>query len=153
MTRKAGDENDGQAEDATADAARRMKDSAHQIWLAGLGAFAKAQEEGGKVFDTLVREGMDMQRKTQAAAEARLAEAAARMSAVAGDVTAKASGQWDRLENIFEERVAKALSRLGVPTAHEFETLQARIDELEREVARLSARRDTGDAGARHPEE
>ena len=34
-----------------------VKDSAQQIWLAGLGAFAKAQEEGSKVFDALVKEG------------------------------------------------------------------------------------------------
>ena len=43
-----------------------VKDSAQQIWLAGLGAFSKAQEEGGKVFEALVKEGMTIQRKTQA---------------------------------------------------------------------------------------
>ena len=52
----------------TSDAARgplagAIKDSAQQIWLAGLGAFSKAQEEGGKVFDTLVKEGLTIQRK------------------------------------------------------------------------------------------
>jgi hypothetical protein len=46
-----------------------VKDSAQQIWLAGLGAFAKAQEEGTKVFEALVKEGIGMQRKSQAAAE------------------------------------------------------------------------------------
>ena len=34
-----------------------VKESAQQIWLAGLGAFAKAQEEGSKVFEALVKEG------------------------------------------------------------------------------------------------
>ena len=46
-----------------------VKESAQQIWLAGMGAFSKAQEEGTKVFESLVKEGLSMQRKTQSAAE------------------------------------------------------------------------------------
>lgn len=147
MTKKP-DDQDPRPEDAAADAARRMKDSASQIWLAGLGAFAKAQEEGSKVFDALVREGSEIQRKTQSAAESRFAEAASRMSAVAGEVTAKASGQWDRLETLFEDRVAKALSGLGVPSARELQALQARVDGLEAQVARLMAARRPSAAAA-----
>ena len=92
-----------------------VKDSAQQIWLAGLGAFAKAQEEGGKVFETLVKEGLSIQRKTQAAAEEKLTEASHKMSHMATDISSKASGGWDKLENIFEDRVSKALNKLGVP--------------------------------------
>ena len=91
-----------------------IKESAQQIWLAGLGAFAKAQEEGGKVFDNLVKEGTSLQRKTQAAAEERLSDATSRMASMATEISSKASGQWDKLESIFEERVAKALNKLGV---------------------------------------
>ena len=57
-----------------------VKESAQQIWLAGLGAFAKAQEEGGKVFEALVKEGTSIQRKTQAAAEEKISEATNRMA-------------------------------------------------------------------------
>ena len=53
-----------------------VKESAQQIWLAGLGAFSKAQDEGGKVFESLVKEGVNMQRKTQTVAEERITEAA-----------------------------------------------------------------------------
>src|SRR5215212_5263566 len=81
-----------------------VKESAQQIWLAGLGAFAKAQEEGGKVFEALVKEGTSIQRKTQAAAEEKISEATNRMASMATDISSKASGQWDKLENIFEER-------------------------------------------------
>src|SRR5437588_10275080 len=73
-----------------------VKESAQQIWLAGLGAFSKAQEEGGKVFDTLVKEGMAIQRKTQAAAEEKISEATSRMATMASDISSKASGQWGR---------------------------------------------------------
>ena len=117
-----------------------IKESAQQIWLAGLGAFAKAQEEGSKVFDNLVKEGTSLQRKTQAAAEDRISEATSRMASMATDISSKASGQWDKLESIFEERVAKALKKLGVPSAKEIDVLIERIDELNRSVARLSAK-------------
>lgn len=117
-----------------------VKDSAQQIWQAGLGAFAKAQAEGSKALESLVKEGTSIQRKTQAAAEERIAEATSRMTAMAGDITGKASGQWDRLENIFEDRVAKALNKLGVPSAKDVNALIARIDELAQSVRHLTAK-------------
>jgi poly(hydroxyalkanoate) granule-associated protein len=133
-----------------------VKDSAQQIWLAGLGAFAKAQEEGSKVFDTLVKEGMSIQRKTQAAAEEKISEATSRMATMATDISSKASGQWNKMEGIFEERVSKALNKLGVPSAKDIDALIARIDELNRNVARLSAKQGgatkaVGDAPAAKP--
>ena len=107
-----------------------VKDSAQQIWLAGLGAFSKAQEEGGKVFESLVKEGLTIQRKTQAVAEEKITEATSRVTTMASDIGSKAQGQWDKLENIFEDRVAKALAKLGVPSARDLEALSARVDAL-----------------------
>ena len=126
-----------------------VKESAQQIWLAGLGAFSKAQEEGGKVFDTLVKEGLSIQRKTQAAAEEKISEATNKMATMATDISSKASGQWDKLENIFEDRVSKALNKLGVPSAKDIDVLIARIDELNRNVARLSANAKAAPAAAK----
>ena len=117
-----------------------VKESAQQIWLAGLGAFAKAQEEGGKVFEALVKEGTSIQRKTQAAAEEKISEATNRMATMATDISSKASGQWGKLEDIFEERVSKALNKLGVPSSKDIDVLIARIEELTRNVAKLSAK-------------
>jgi poly(hydroxyalkanoate) granule-associated protein len=127
-----------------------VKESASQIWLAGLGAFSKAQEEGTKVFDTLVKEGLSIQRKTQAAAEEKLSEATNRMANMATDISSKASGQWDKLESIFEQRVSRALNKLGVPSAKDVDALIARIDELNRNVAKLSAQ-SAGKARAARP--
>ncbi len=141
-----------QAHTATgAQLASSVKDSAQQIWLAGLGAFSKAQAEGGKVFETLVKDGMGLQRKTQAAAEEKISEAASKMTnmangisakatGVATDITAKATGQWDKLENIFEERVAKALSKMGMPTAKEVQALAKRVDELSAQLKKAPAK-------------
>lgn len=116
-----------------------VKDSAAQIWQAGLGAFAKAQAEGTRAFEALVKEGTNLQRKTQAAAEEKITEATSRMTHMATDISSKASGQWDKLENIFEERVAKALNKLGVPSAKDVSVLIARIDELNASVQKLAA--------------
>lgn len=118
--------------------ASNVKDSAQQIWLAGMGAFARAQAEGGKVFEALMKEGLSLQRKTQGMAEDKINEVTGRMSSMAGDVTAKAGQHWDKLEAIFEARTAKAMSKLGVPTARDVEALIARVDELAAAVARLS---------------
>lgn len=115
-----------------------VKDSAQQIWQAGLGAFTRAQAEGSKAFEALVKEGVNMQRKTQAAAEEKISEATNKMSTMATDISSKASGQWDKLENIFEDRVAKALNKLGVPSAKDVNALIARIDELNLAVQKLS---------------
>ena len=131
--------------------ASSVKDSAQQIWLAGLGAFSKAQAEGGKVFETLVKDGVGLQRKTQAAAEEKISEATSKMTTmangitakatgVATDITAKATGQWDKLENIFEERVAKALSKMGMPTAKEVQALAKRVDELSAQLKKTPAK-------------
>ena len=113
-----------------------VKDSAQQIWLAGLGAFAKAQAEGGKVFEALVKEGTNLQKKTQSAAEEKLGEVSGRMSSMAGEVQARAGQQWDKLESIFEDRTAKALAKLGVPVNKDLQALRARIEALEAQLAK-----------------
>ncbi len=118
--------------------AAQVKDSAQQIWLAGMGAFAKAQAEGRQVFEALVKEGASLQKKTQTAAEDRFGEVTHKMTSMAGDVSARAGQQWDKLESIFEERTAKALKRLGVPVSKDVEALSARLDELSAKIARLS---------------
>jgi poly(hydroxyalkanoate) granule-associated protein len=117
-----------------------VKESAQQIWLAGLGAFSKAQEGGGKVFDALMKEGLSIQRKTQAVAEEKLSEATSKMANMAGDIQSKAGSQWDKLENIFEDRVAKSLNKLGVPSAKDVDALIARIDELNKSVQKMSGK-------------
>ncbi len=117
--------------------AQAVRESAQQIWLAGMGAFAKAQEGRAKVFETLMREGVSLQRRTQNAAEERIGEVTGRMSAMAGDVSARAGQHWDKLESIFEQRTAKALNKLGVPTAKDIDALIKRVDALAAAVARL----------------
>ena len=119
--------------------AQTIKDSAQQIWLAGQGAFAKAQGEGTKVVDNLIKEGANLQRKTQSAAGEKLGDMASKVTAMAGEVGQKANAQWDKLETIFEERTARALRSLGMPTAMDLAALSARVDALTKAAAKAPA--------------
>lgn len=124
-----------------ASATSPVRESAHQIWLAGLGAFNKAQDEGSKMFDTLVQEGLAMQRKAQAAAEQKLSETSHRISNVAQELTSRASGQWDKIEGVFEQRVAQALQRLGMPSVWDVQDLALRLEALEKKLGSGAARK------------
>lgn len=116
-----------------------VRDSAQQIWLAGLGAFGKAQEEGVKVFDALVREGKTLEGRTRRMAEARVGVVGEKVGQAATRATEKANATWDRLEQVFEDRVARSLNRLGVPTNKDIHALAKRVEELNEAVRRLSA--------------
>jgi poly(hydroxyalkanoate) granule-associated protein len=117
------------------------------IWLAGLGAMAQAQAQaraqGGKAFENLVADGLAFQRKSQAAAQEKINEAAAHFNQLAqglgGSLGAglipAVGAKVDRLEHLFEDRVARALKSLGLPTSQEVANLQARVAQLEAALA------------------
>ncbi|HOM13631.1 MAG TPA: phasin family protein [Rubrivivax sp.] len=107
--------------------AQSVRASARQIWLAGMGALSRAQRGRPKVSDSLVKKGGRLQRKTPSAVQDK-----------AGDAGARAGPHWDKLEQIFEQRTAKALRRLGVPTAKDVQALIERVDTLAAAVQRLS---------------
>lgn len=115
-----------------------VRSSAHQIWQAGLGAFAKAQEEGGKVFAKLVKEGTDLQKRTQKLTGGKVADTVGK---VADNVGKQASGSWDKLEQVFEDRVSRALASLGVPSKKDIQALTKRVEELNKAVAELSGKK------------
>lgn len=116
--------------------ASAVRSSAQQIWQAGLGAFAKAQEEGGRVFSRLVKEGTEFQKR----AEDKVAGVSDSVGKLADGVGKQASGSWDKLEQVFEERVARALATIGVPMQDDIAALHARIDALSVQVAALSSK-------------
>ncbi|RBP02705.1 poly(hydroxyalkanoate) granule-associated protein [Roseiarcus fermentans] len=120
--------------------AARIRESANQIWLAGLGAFSMAQQEGVKVFESLVQEGEKIQEKTKSVADERLAE-----------MRSKATGTWDKLEKVFEDRVARALHSLSVPSRQDIDTLTQRVAELTDIAKKLSAEEEPGRPRAHRP--
>jgi len=117
------------AEDTSdSELAAQIRDSANNIWLAGLGAFVKAQEEGGKVFNALVKEGEAVQERAKEAASSKISE-----------INVRAGTTWDKLEQVFEDRVARALHGLNVPTKKDVDKLSKRVAALTTVVEKLSA--------------
>lgn len=113
--------------------AANIRESASKIWLAGLGAYAKTQEESEKLFQSLVKEGEKIEKQARKAAEARLEEAKSKVIEFRG----KAGQQIDRLEDLFQERVAQVLNRLGVPTQEDIRELTKRVEALNESIMAL----------------
>jgi poly(hydroxyalkanoate) granule-associated protein len=101
--------------------------SAQKIWLAGLGAFARARTEGDKLFELLVEQGKVIRSKSGRAAD----QALKTVRTQADATMSTAQGKWDKLEQVFEDRVSRSLTRLGVLTNKD-------VDELARQVADLN---------------
>jgi poly(hydroxyalkanoate) granule-associated protein len=101
------------------DLAVKVRDSANQIWLAGLGAFSKAQQEGANMFETLVAEGEKFQERTKVAADERLTE-----------IREKVTETWDKFDKVFEDRVGRALHALNVPTRKDIDHLSRQVHDL-----------------------
>jgi poly(hydroxyalkanoate) granule-associated protein len=116
-----------------APAVANIRESANRIWLAGLGAFSKTQEESEKLFQSLVKEGEQVEKRAREMTEARVEEARDKVVEIQG----KASQQFDRLEELFQERVAQVLHRLGVPTQEDIQELTRRVEELNQSVLAL----------------
>jgi poly(hydroxyalkanoate) granule-associated protein len=121
--------------------ASTVRDSAQQIWLAGLGAFGKAQAEGAKVFDALVKEGKNLEGRTRKFAQMRMGSVTGTVEKAATKATARATATWDKLEQVFEDRVARALHKLGVPTNRDIQNLSKRVEELTASVRKLDSGR------------
>ncbi|HST27373.1 MAG TPA: phasin family protein [Rudaea sp.] len=113
-------------------------ESAQQIWLAGLGAFAKAQGQGGAMFETLLKEGSNLEHKTRKLATGKVDDVRGAVESGVTQVRERTQETWDRLEQVFEDRVSRALDKLGVPGKKELDDLLKRVDELNRDVRKLT---------------
>jgi poly(hydroxyalkanoate) granule-associated protein len=114
------------------------EESSQHIWLAGLGALAKAQSQGTKTFEGLIADGLAFQRKTQMAAQEKISAATAQLTHLAKDFGQQSTGRIDRLEHLFEDRVARALPRLGIPSIADLQALSERVARLEAQLAKAS---------------
>src|SRR5271157_542791 len=121
------------------DLAVKVRESANQIWLAGLGAFSKAQQEGVNMFEALVAEGEKVQERTKTAADERLTE-----------MREKVTQTWNKLDKVFEERVGRALHALNVPTRKDIDVLSKRVHELTVMTKKLSEEEETHGRGRAH---
>lgn len=108
-----------------------LMDSAHKVWLAGLGALAMAEEEGGKLFNSLVERGEGLEKKGR--------EHVDRAKGTVSGMKTVAESYWDTFERTLDDKVTAVIHRLGVPTKDEIETLSDKVDDLTKAVSKLRA--------------
>ncbi len=130
---------------------KSLLDSAQQIWMAGLGAFGRAQEEGTKLFDALITEGVTLEHKTRKFATGGVDVARDAVETTVAQVRERAHDTWDRLEKVFEDRVSRALGKLGVPGRDEMQALLNRVEELNRALRKMGSAPTAATKAARKP--
>lgn len=130
--KRAGNASQSQAEDLS----RKLSESAQQVWLAGVGAFGRAQAEGTKLFEALVKEGMNFEQSARRFAGGRADQVRDAVESRVGQARERANDTWDRLEKVFEDRVQRALVKLNVPGREDLADLAARVDALTAELRR-----------------
>ncbi|WP_086191448.1 phasin family protein [Acinetobacter sp. ANC 3832] len=101
-----------------------------QIWLAGLGAFSRAEEEGNKLFDTLVKVGEELESKTVDLADDAVNKVAEKTKESVTDTK-------DKVEKLLDQRVNHSLNRIGLVTAKDLKHLENLILELHSKVDAL----------------
>ncbi|HET9293634.1 MAG TPA: phasin family protein [Gemmatimonadales bacterium] len=113
-----------------------VRENAQHIWLAGLGALATAGEEGGRLFEQLVKKGSHIEKMNKARLANVLEKAQGRARALRGD----AETAVERLAAPIDRGVSTALNKLGVPTRKEIMALTRRVEELTRTVEQKKAK-------------
>ncbi|MGH8415723.1 MAG: phasin family protein [Pseudomonas sp.] len=110
---------------------------ARKIWLAGLGAYVKAGQEGAEYVKDLIKTGEQTEKKARKAIDEKVEAANSEIDSVRAEVESdvtRAKGRVevhiDKIESAFDRRVASALNRIGIPSKHDVETLSAKLDEL-----------------------
>ena len=135
--KKAGKKTGPSSAQAQADQlSKKLSESAQQVWLAGVGAFGRAQAEGTKLFEALVKEGMNFEQGARRFAGGRADVVRDAVEARVGQARERATDTWDRLEKVFEDRVQRALVKLGVPGREDLADLAQRVDTLTAELRR-----------------
>lgn len=126
-------------------ATTQVKDTANKVWLAGLGAVAMAEEEGGKLFKGLVSKGKEFEEtgreklgQAQKTVETMAGVARHKVEEATGDVRERATELWARVEDEWDDRMARTLRKFGVPTRSEIARLTRRIEELTQLVEKKS---------------
>lgn len=114
----------------------KVEEYSRKIWLAGLGVYSKVDTDGSKLFDSLVKEGEKAEKLTKAAAP-KSTKSSARSKVE--DVKDLALGKWGELEEAFDKRLSKAISRLGVPSRDEVKALHAKVEALTKHIEKLTA--------------
>jgi poly(hydroxyalkanoate) granule-associated protein len=104
-------------------------ESAHKVWLAGLGAVAMAEEEGGKFFSNLLEKGEKLEGKSKKQVE--------KAKGTVTGMKTVAESYWETFGRTVDDQVTAVIHRIGVPTKDEIEDLTKKVEDLTAAVDNL----------------
>lgn len=119
-----------EAEENALSFASDVRKYAHQIWLAGLGVYAKAGKDSAEYFKTLVREGEQLEQNSREFVSERMDAAGSKVASLKERLRERNGGSFEKVEEMFDERVASALGRMGIPNKKDIEQLSTKLDLL-----------------------
>jgi poly(hydroxyalkanoate) granule-associated protein len=107
-----------------------MRKYTHQIWLAGLGAYAKAGKDGAEYFRSLVSEGEELEERGRELLSDRFEGVTSRVEELKEKWQERTGTRFNKVEEVFDDRVASALTRMGIPSKKDIDALSAKLDNL-----------------------
>ncbi len=125
---------------------KTLSESAQQVWLAGVGAFSRAQTEGTKLFEALIKEGLKLEKNALKFAGGQADVVRGAVENKVGQARERATDTWDRLEKVFEDRVQRAMTKLGVPGRDDLAELSRKVDSLTAELRKQNSKTATKQA-------
>ena len=127
-------------EDNATTFANDVKSYAYQIWLAGFGAYAKAGKDGADYFKKLVTEGEAVEKQGKEIVSTQVDAANSRIESFKEKVQEKTGGRFSKVEEVFDERVASTLGRMGIPSKKDIDQLSAKLDDLSAALKSLQSK-------------
>lgn len=121
-----------------------VKHYARKIWLAGLGVYTRVNEEGSEYVKELIRTGERVEQDAKKVIDETVEAANSEIDSIKGEaseVKNRFEAQLDKIEGLFDRRIAKGLHRIGIPSKHDVEALSAKLDELTALLERVGPRK------------
>lgn len=119
-----------QSKDTTQSVLTEVKQYTRKAWLAGLGAYAKAGQEGYDYFKGLVKAGETVEKHGKQAVNEKVTAVNERIDEVKADAVETVESRLDQIESAFDKRVARALNRVGMPSRNDLDVLSERLEQL-----------------------
>ncbi|PEN11080.1 polyhydroxyalkanoate granule-associated protein PhaF [Longibacter salinarum] len=116
-----------------------LTERGREIWLAGLGALSRVEEEGDKVFKSLVERGRDYEGKRRKQLDDAAHSLKERQDALTSDVSKRIDDATKTVEDVVNRTVNSTLGRIGVPTRHEVKGLSDKVGDLSRKLDALGS--------------
>lgn len=115
-----------------------ISNRAREIWLAGLGALSRLEEEGDKIFSTLVERGSEYEAKRRQQLSDAAGSIRKQQETLTKDVTQRFDDATKSVEKVVTDTLTGTLGRLGIPTRDEVRGLSHKVGELSKKLDALS---------------